>query len=27
MSKAEEREKLRKKILDKEMKSESFPAT
>jgi len=27
MSKEEEREKLRKKILDKEMKSESFPAT
>jgi len=27
MSKEEEKEKLRKKILDKEMKSESFPAT
>jgi len=27
MSKEEEREKIRKKILDKEMKSESFPAT
>jgi len=27
MSKEVEREKLRKKILDKEMKSESFPAT
>jgi len=27
MSKEEDREKIRKKILDKEMKSESFPAT
>jgi len=27
MSKEEEREKIRKKILDKEAKSESFPAT
>jgi len=27
MSKEVEREKIRKKILDKEMKSESFPAT